>query len=330
MGLEDQNTGAAFGIYPRQRATPSSRETREVMSRDLPEAFAEYAMPHDAVDLGMMLMGGPLGRAGRQLGAALIAGGAAGEAEASPLKKAAEWMGKTFYRGIPRLEGKDIQSVSGLHLRERGAPITASPGLRANTGRYAWASDNPVVGESYTHKGGVMVPLELAEPPGAILDAKGLNWQDFFFTPSSRGSDQPKLIKAYRDAFEDPQIRSVLIKNIGDYGMNSGSKWMRNQQALRAYGKPYDELAWPFQEAISMRDAGLEGNNLLIKDPRAVKFKLTGEPGRFARGGAVRQQAGGEVFPNSAGPLADLPPNRVAPGRKAGGLAQIKECSCNG
>lgn len=57
---------------------------------------------------------------------------------------------------------------------------------------------------------------------------------------------------------------------------------------------------------------------------------VEGRTSLYARGGAVRQQAGGEVFPNSAGPLADLPPNRVAPGRKAGGLAQIKECGCHG
>ena len=50
----------------------------------------------------------------------------------------------------------------------------------------------------------------------------------------------------------------------------------------------------------------------------------------YAKGGHVARQAGGEVFPNAAGPDTGLPPNVVAPGRKRGGLTQIKECACNG
>ena len=290
---QDDLTSAAFGVYPRQRATPSSPETREALARTVPEAVAEYALPHDAVDLGMMLIGGPLGRMGRQLGAALIAGGTAGDAEASPLKKAAEWVGKTFYRGIPRLEGKNIESISGLHMPERGAPVGASPHLRANTGNFAWANDNPFIGESYTHMGGVMVPLELAENPGAILDAKGAHWRDFFYTPSSLNSPKLQLRKPYRDAFEDPEVRSVLVKNIIDPGLAADSNSMRNRIAISLYGKPFDDLSYYLKDLIDLKYKGLEGNSLLIKDPAAVKYKLTGEPANFERGGHVTSAAFG-------------------------------------
>lgn len=73
---------AAFGIYPRQRATPSSEETKRAAGVTLPELVRDYLLPQDAVDVGLGLAMGPGGKLARKAGAALIAGGAAGEAEA--------------------------------------------------------------------------------------------------------------------------------------------------------------------------------------------------------------------------------------------------------
>jgi len=81
MPLKDETT-AAFGIYPKQRAKASSPETIKGVD-DLVKLLGDIVLPKDAVDVGLMAL--PVAGNIRKLGAALIAGGAATDAEAGNL-----------------------------------------------------------------------------------------------------------------------------------------------------------------------------------------------------------------------------------------------------
>ena len=81
---------AAFGIYPRQRSTSSSEETKRAAGVTLPELVRDYLLPQDAVAVGLGLAMGPGGKLARKAGAALIAGGAADEAQAGGLSALAK------------------------------------------------------------------------------------------------------------------------------------------------------------------------------------------------------------------------------------------------
>ena len=76
--------GAAFGIYPKQRATPSSEETKKAV-KQASQVGVDLLLPQDAVDVGMMLV--PGGKIARKAGAALIAGGASTDTEAGVMKE---------------------------------------------------------------------------------------------------------------------------------------------------------------------------------------------------------------------------------------------------
>jgi hypothetical protein len=81
MPREDE-TKAAFGIYPKQRAKASSPETIKGVD-DLVKLLGDIVLPKDAVDIGLMAL--PVAGNMRKLGAALIAGGATTDAEAGGL-----------------------------------------------------------------------------------------------------------------------------------------------------------------------------------------------------------------------------------------------------
>ena len=81
MPRKDETT-AAFGIYPKQRAKASSPETIKGLD-DLVKLLGDIVLPKDAVDVGLMAL--PVAGNIRKLGAALIAGGATTDAEAGGL-----------------------------------------------------------------------------------------------------------------------------------------------------------------------------------------------------------------------------------------------------
>jgi hypothetical protein len=81
MPRKDETT-AAFGIYPKQRAKASSPETIKGVD-DLVKLLGDIVLPKDAVDVGLMAL--PFAGNIRKLGAALIAGGATTDAEAGGL-----------------------------------------------------------------------------------------------------------------------------------------------------------------------------------------------------------------------------------------------------
>lgn len=253
----------------------------------------DLLVPQSPADVALMAAG-PLGPATKMGKAALGAGAALTvmdptEAEASPLSK----LKNVFYRGIPRLEGKQADQISGLQVKERGSPEVHNPRLKANTGDYAWASDSPDVANSYTHLGGTVIPLELVEKPGAVLDAKNNIWKDWFF-------NEGKLNKEYAEALNDPSVKSILVKNIIDPGANSSSPVVRSLARERLNIKHDPIFPWLPEMYITPDEfmKMFKANNLLIKDPEVVRYLYTGETPKFAEGGEVQGYATG-------GPVTD-------------------------
>jgi soluble lytic murein transglycosylase-like protein len=250
--------------------------------RDAAQLAAETVLPQSPLDAALMVALGPGARTARLATSATLAALEPSEAEASGLlRRAASGAGQLFYRGIPRMRGQ-VDRISGLHAVERPERIAPSPHLEANTRNYAWASDNPAVASSYTHFGGAVVPLELTENPDAVFNAQGAPWREFFFQPSGRGKGAA-LNPEFREALDDPGVRSILVNSILDYGLESQNPRFIDWLSNRVYGRPANGL--DIVERYGLERAGLTGNNLLIKDPSVVRYNLTGEPANFAKGG---------------------------------------------
>ena len=210
-------------------------------------------------------------------------------------EKAAD-VGTTYYRGIPRAAENNLESVSGLHAKERKS-FGIAPGTQANTRGFAWSSDNPLVAETYSHRGGVMVPMTLNEAPGAVFDARGLPWYEWFY-PGQRNVARPE----YEDALRDPKIRSVLVKNVMDPGGGVTSESFLRRIFEMERGEPPQPGRAGFEQLQGLDpDKYLMGNNILIKDPSVMRYKITGKKPEFKQGGAVRSP-----------------------------LNYVKECSCHG
>lgn len=149
-----------------------------------------------------------------------------------------------------------VTSLAG-QLRPPGI-LTDMPNMRKNM---AWAASNPLTAASYASMpNSVMVPLELTQKPGVIFDAKGAPWQRFFSqTGRLPKSGKFTLDSNFKDALRDPEVKSILVKNIYDTG-GIGSA---------------DELSDLYGLDILPKD--LISSNLLIKDPSAVRYTLSGE-----------------------------------------------------
>ena len=246
------------------------------------------------------------------------------EAPLVPMSEA-EAGGLNLYRGIPRMAREMFEGITGL--QQQGRSLKGVPSTKANVGKYIWTSDNPNIASSYAHTGGVVVPLRMDSPPDVVLDAKGANWEDYFFPKSknlspkqvffndkvmsrlsekarerifSEDRDFRQAIKElsprerefyfhqdsaspittrlrpgeFKDAFTDPSIRSIQVNNVIDPGMGTYDV---------ISGLP--ELAgMKFDSAVNK---AMLGNNVLVKDPSLLKYRLTGEEANFASGGSV-------------------------------------------
>lgn len=191
-------------------------------------------------------------------------------------------VGGTFYRGIPRVAESDLSTVSGLHAKERKTH-GITPGTRANTQNYAWASDNPLVAETYSHRGGVMVPMTLTEKPGAVFDAQGKPWHEWFY-PGEMNVPRSE----YAEALKDPAVKSILVKNILDPGGGVTDEAFLRRLYEQVNKTPVAPGAKGRQQLQSFDpDKYLLGNNLLVKDPSVMRYRLTGEKTEFAKGGTV-------------------------------------------
>jgi hypothetical protein len=138
---DEQYLSALQHLRLRQRATPSSEAARRFMSEDLPRA-AEYLLPQDAVDAGLMLL--PVGKVARKLGTALIAGGATTEAQAGAGKAAASGLARLrelLAREAPAQSQSVRNAVSAAGLANKEAAVVGAAdapiGGRVVLGEYA-------------------------------------------------------------------------------------------------------------------------------------------------------------------------------------------------
>ena len=106
--------------YRKQRATPSSKETKERVD-EAAKFAAEMVIPQTPFDAGLMLI--PGGKIARKAGAALMALNA-GDAEASPLTK----LLKAFHGARKPIEGVyDVEKASERSIMGKGLNVSTDP-----------------------------------------------------------------------------------------------------------------------------------------------------------------------------------------------------------
>ena len=127
-----------------------------------------------------------------------------------------------------------------------------------NTKGGVWLTDSPSIAQTYTGEKGYVIPV-LTPKPDVVLNAKGEQWSDFY-----------RKDKDWKEAFADPKVRLVEVRNIID----AGPHWNR----MISQDASEEELR-----------ALLTATNLFAKKPfeQRVVSKLTGEPFPFKHGGAV-------------------------------------------
>ena len=169
-----------------------------------------------------------------------------------------------------------LSSLDSLVAPQRpSGALSDQKNMRRNN---AWAASNPLTAASYaTSPNSVMIPLELTQKPGAIFDAQGQRWDRFF---SQTGKLSPMgnyvLRNEFKDALRDPEIKSILVKNIIDPGDSS---------SFYGLSKIYD---------MDINPEDLMSSNLLIKDPSVVKYRISGETPTLKES-KVKKATGGSV-----------------------------------
>jgi hypothetical protein len=133
-------------------------------------------------------------------------------------------------------------------------------GTKFNTKGGVWLTESPRLAQTYTGEGGYTIPV-YAPRPDAVIDAKGGQWSDFY-----------KNDKSWKEAFEDPNVRLVEVKNIID----AGPHWT--------------SMISPDASEKELR-ALLTATNLFAKKPfdSRVVNKITGEPYKYTKGGSVKK-----------------------------------------
>jgi len=188
--------------------------------------------------------------------------------ELMPQRFAGGGIVKRLYRGIraPVIEKRGpLERLAGVRMAE-----PASNKMINSMKGATWWTDNPRTANTYVWQHGgsrsVLVPADLVEEPELVLDAGGQFWNDFF--PSSR---------KFKAGMRDPDVRSILVENIVDPG---GQTWDYYPE-MKALQEKYPELGM----SDTLRELFI-GNNVLVKDPRVLRY-LSGEEAAYARGGYV-------------------------------------------
>lgn len=192
---------------------------------------------------------------------------------------------ETFYRGV-RSE-RPLNEVSSLVMPQRGTE--AMTRNKNNPRGTVWAASNPLTASSYARgENAMVVPLQLTQKPDVVFNAEGSPWLHFFSQTGGfkGGSHDYPLRTEFKDMLRDPAVRSILVKDIYD----SPVGW---DVSLRELAEMY---------GLDLKPEHFLSDNLLIKDPSVVRYKLTGEtpkmtepvkrpkkdnPG-YAAGGAVK------------------------------------------
>ena len=164
-----ENTKAAFGIYPKQRAKPSSKETKAAAA-EAAQFAAEMLIPQTPMDAGLMLI--PGGKIARKAGAALIALDA-GDAEAGGLSslmkllsKEAPAQAKSIREALGRAYTKDVEhSVIGSSDRGPAGSIMSGDWDSVQPNQLdiqrALKSDKSIV-DFHTHPQGGQAAFDIA------------------------------------------------------------------------------------------------------------------------------------------------------------------------
>jgi hypothetical protein len=127
-----------------------------------------------------------------------------------------------------------------------------------NTKGGVWLTDSPGIADTYAGDKGFVIPV-LAPRPDVVLNARGESWADYY-----------KKNKEWLEAFADPSMRLIEVRNIMDPGVGASKI-------------PIEKLSE--EELRSL----LTSNNLFAKKPfdQRVVSKLTGEPFPYKKGGPV-------------------------------------------
>ena len=165
----EEDTKAAFGIYPKQRAKPSSKETKAAAA-EAAQFAAEMLIPQSAFDAGLMLI--PGGKVARKAGAALIALDA-GDAKAGGLSslmkllsKEAPAQAKSIREALGRAYTKDVEhSVVGSSDRGPAGSIMSGDWDSVQPNQLdiqrALKSDKSIV-DFHTHPQGGQAAFDIA------------------------------------------------------------------------------------------------------------------------------------------------------------------------
>jgi len=131
-----------------------------------------------------------------------------------------------------------------------------------NTKGGVWLTESPSLAQTYTGDMGYVIPV-YAPKPDAVLDAKGEQWTDFY-----------RKDKGWQEAFADPNVRLVEVRNV----LDAGPHW--------------SSMISPEASEEELR-ALLTATNLFAKKPfdKRVVNKMTGEPYEYKHGGAVKRHA---------------------------------------
>lgn len=146
-----------------------------------------------------------------------------------------------------------------------GRTLSRQPGDRGvtkfNTKGGVWLTESPSIAQTYTGDKGYVIPV-YASKPDVVIDAKGEQWDDFY-----------RKDKDWKEAFADPEIRLVEVKNVID----AGPHW--------------PDMLSPEASEEELR-AALTATNLFAKKPieSRVVNRITGEPYEYKRGGLVSKK----------------------------------------
>lgn len=201
--------------------------------------------------------------------------------------KSAEWPG-TFYRGIRQAtsgpSGEPLSQVSSLIMPQRGVNVLAAQ--PNNPRRTAWAASNPLTASSFaSDPNSLVVPLQLTEKPSVVFNAEGAPWWRFFSQTGdlNRGSYNYPLRSEFKDMLRDPEVKTILVKDIMDTGIDETKNNLRLLSEL--YG-------------VNLKPENFLSDNLLIKDPSAVRYLLTQETPKITESVKVKKAQGGAVSAN--------------------------------
>jgi len=169
MAEEDTLDTFVAPRYRKQRATPSSKETKAKVA-EAAQFAADMVIPQTPMDAGLMLI--PGGKIARKAGAALMALDA-GDAEASPLTK----LLKAFYGARKPIEGiYDVEKASDRSIMGKGLNVSTDPSYPSK-----WAM-RPGSEASVVYETGIpiekYIQLDATYPPeafGVLRKIRGRN-----------------------------------------------------------------------------------------------------------------------------------------------------------